>query len=477
MPEPLLFLGEFVVLGAALAGLHATKRWLGLAPLYLALGLMEALIFVAAEGWTEGVSPVAPLFGVPQVNLFVLFLAALMAGILLVYVLEGTRAAQRLIAAVALLYVLHGAADMLMWFHAPEGPARELFWDFDVRTRAASLGAIVIDFIVLIVVYQLLVTRLRWIPEPVVFWLALIGALAMDGIAFGLMQGRVADPRQIDVLEKVQAGVAMGVPVALYLTRALGAEGRATLLSRRALDIVDLRAHVARIEERLAETRATFGRYVAPEVVEALLDAPGGTNLGGESREVTVLFADIRGYSTLAEKLAPTEVIKLLNAYFEAVSDEILDRRGMINEIEGDGILAVFGAPLRLPDHAARAVDAGRGMLDRVADLNARWLQDGTLARLRALGAEELAIRVGVHSGEAVVGNVGTQTRTKYAVIGDTVNTAARVEGLNKALDTSLLISAATAAQLPPETRGQLVDRGAHAVKGKADPIQVYMPA
>jgi adenylate cyclase len=145
----------------------------------------------------------------------------------------------------------------------------------------------------------------------------------------------------------------------------------------------------------------------------------------------------------------------------------------MINEFEGDGILAIFGAPLDLPDHAVEAVRAGRAMLEAVEALNATWADDGTLAKWRDSGVQRLAIRVGLHTGTVVAGNVGSEARIKYAVIGDTVNVAARVEALNKTLGTPMLLTGETARALG-DSAPALQPMGAHAVKGRVEPVEVF---
>jgi len=144
----------------------------------------------------------------------------------------------------------------------------------------------------------------------------------------------------------------------------------------------------------------------------------------------------------------------------------------MINEIEGDGILAVFGAPLPSEDHADRSLHAAAAMLEAVERLNETWKADGTIEHLRAAGMDKLSIRIGVHTGDVVVGNVGTKDRVKYAVIGDTVNTAARVEGLNKELGTPMLCTSSTAERL--QSPVDLTDHGDHAVKGRQERVRVY---
>ena len=197
--------------------------------------------------------------------------------------------------------------------------------------------------------------------------------------------------------------------------------------------------------------------------------------LGGEERDVTVLFADIESYSTLAESMSPTEVIGFLNDYFQEMTGVILDCDGMINEFEGDGILAIFGAPLELPNHASHALIAARKMLERVETINQRWEASGELARWRSAGVQRLRVRIGLHSGAVVSGNVGSQLRMKYAVIGDTVNVAARVETLNKTLGTTLLLSSTTREKLRPEERtNDLISLGSHPVKGRTGMLDVW---
>ena len=145
----------------------------------------------------------------------------------------------------------------------------------------------------------------------------------------------------------------------------------------------------------------------------------------------------------------------------------------MINEFEGDAVLAVFGAPLPMEDHANRAIDAAHGMLAAVDDLNVEWDADGTSETWRAVGIDRLAIRIGLHSGPVVAGNIGSQARIKYAVIGDTVNTASRVEGLNKTLETSVLLTGATRA-LATTKHVTFEDLGEHHVKGRTEPVHVF---
>ena len=239
--------------------------------------------------------------------------------------------------------------------------------------------------------------------------------------------------------------------------------------------LLETQARLEETEQRYTDIKDSFSRYVSTEVVDAIAKEPGKVKLGGEEREVTVLFADIESYSTLAEAMSPTEVIGFLNDYFEEMTAVILEEKGMINEFEGDGILAIFGAPLNLDGHASHALRAARKMLGRVEMINQRWEESGELARWRSAGVESLRIRIGLHSGTVVSGNVGSTLRMKYAVIGDTVNVAARVEALNKTLGTTLLLTSITRDKLEPdEQMADLVPLGSHPVKGRVEALEVW---
>jgi class 3 adenylate cyclase len=166
--------------------------------------------------------------------------------------------------------------------------------------------------------------------------------------------------------------------------------------------------------------RDTFGRYVSPEVARTLLESPEGLKLGGEKRVVTILMSDLRGYTRFAERGDPAWVMDVLNGYLARMTDIVIAHGGTINEFIGDAIFAVFGAPLPHPDHAERAAATALAMQSAMGEINA-------LHEARGLPRFEMGI--GVNTGEAVVGNIGSEQRAKYAVVGSAVNVAARVEG------------------------------------------------
>lgn len=165
--------------------------------------------------------------------------------------------------------------------------------------------------------------------------------------------------------------------------------------------------------------RRAFGRYVSEEVAECLLRTPDALQLGGEEREVTILMSDLRGFTAMAARQKPQEVIEFLNLYLETMVDVISRYEGTIDEIIGDAILVLFGAPVKCEDHAGKAVACALAMQLSMPEVN---------QRLAAKGAAELEMGIGVHTGDVIVGNIGSARRTKYAAVGSTVNLAGRIE-------------------------------------------------
>ena len=173
------------------------------------------------------------------------------------------------------------------------------------------------------------------------------------------------------------------------------------------------------LERRNQFIRKIFGRYTSDEVVEALLDAPDGLKLGGEEREVTILMSDLRGFTAMAARLTPQEVIACLNLYLESMVEVITRYQGTIDEIIGDAILVIFGAPMPCEEHASKAVACGLAM---------QLAMPGVNRVLAGQGAPELEMGIGIHTGRVIVGNIGSLRRTKYAAVGSNVNLAGRIE-------------------------------------------------
>jgi adenylate cyclase len=197
-----------------------------------------------------------------------------------------------------------------------------------------------------------------------------------------------------------------------------------------------------------ARTRDVFARFVPDAVVDQVLTRAteeGDPRLGGEKMDATVMFSDLRGFTTFAEARQPEQVIAVLNRYLTAMSDAILDHGGTLVAYMGDGIMAVFGAPVAAPDHPEQALAAARAMLDRLAEFNA-WMREHELGDGFKMG-------IGLHSGPVMSGNVGSARRLEYAAIGDTTNTAARLEAMTKGTPFQLYVAESTRDRLatPPE--------------------------
>ncbi|MDP3182309.1 MAG: adenylate/guanylate cyclase domain-containing protein [Desulfobaccales bacterium] len=219
-------------------------------------------------------------------------------------------------------------------------------------------------------------------------------------------------------------------------------------------------------ERERARLRQIFGRYVADEVVEKLLAAGKHPDLGGEAFQVTVLFADIRNFTTISEHLRPHEVVEMLNTYFTRVCEPILEQGGMVDKFIGDGVMAVFGAPAAHPDHARRAIKSALAMAAKAQEFRA-WMAQ----RFKGLGLPDFHIGIGLNTGEAVVGNIGSPKRLEFTSIGDTVNTASRLEGLTKELGWTMVASIETIKAAGP---GVVTGRREKLqVKGRQEAIEV----
>ena len=213
--------------------------------------------------------------------------------------------------------------------------------------------------------------------------------------------------------------------------------------------------------EHIAQIHSTFGKVVSPQVRDFLLsDDP---DLGGQDLDVTVMFCDIRGFTTLSEKLEPKEIVLLLNRYFTRLEKPIVENNGIINKYIGDAIMAVFGVPLKSETHAYDAWKAAQGMREQLAALN---------EELKSEGQPEIRFGIGLCSGQVLAGNIGTSNRLEYTVIGDTVNTASRIESLCKTYKTDLLISEQTKELLPDDVPLTFVAESE--IRGKEKRIKLY---
>ena len=213
-------------------------------------------------------------------------------------------------------------------------------------------------------------------------------------------------------------------------------------------------------ERERARIRNIFGRYVADEVVEKLLATGMLPDLGGDSFQVTVLFSDIRNFTTISERLGPRAVVEMLNTYLAQACEPILAQGGTVDKFIGDAVMAVFGSPVLYPDHARRALSAALGLAEKAREFRT-WMQQ----RFADQDLPDFAIGIGIHTGEAIVGNIGSPKRLEFTAIGDTVNTASRLEGLTKELGWTIVASRSTIEAAPGVVTGRQDTR---AVKGRA---------
>jgi adenylate cyclase len=209
--------------------------------------------------------------------------------------------------------------------------------------------------------------------------------------------------------------------------------------------------------------RHLFGRYVPRDVCEQLIANPALAELGGRRREMTVLFSDIRGFTTLTEQGQAEEIVAQLNEYFSRMVEVLFRHRGTLDKFVGDMVMALFGAPLDDPEHPDHAVQAALDMAHELGELNSRWMAEGRLP---------LDIGIGINTGEMIAGNIGSAAIMSYTVIGDAVNLGARLESLNKQYGTRIIISEMTRARLAG--RYDLRPLGEVVVKGKSQPVAIY---
>ncbi|MBI2361404.1 MAG: adenylate/guanylate cyclase domain-containing protein [Deltaproteobacteria bacterium] len=225
---------------------------------------------------------------------------------------------------------------------------------------------------------------------------------------------------------------------------------------------ITLDGYIREQKERL-RLRATFAKYVSPDVLEEILTDRQGLGLAGKRRHVTMLFSDIRGFTTISERIHPEQVVSLLSDFLARATEIIFRHGGTIDKFIGDAVMAIFGAPRAHPDDALRAVRAGLDLLRLAESLSSEWAR---------VTGNRLRVGVGINSGDAVVGSIGSEVRSDFTVIGDTVNLASRLEGLTKELGVPLLISESTANEL----EGSLPLKPLRQVKvtGREAPVLVF---
>jgi adenylate cyclase len=217
-------------------------------------------------------------------------------------------------------------------------------------------------------------------------------------------------------------------------------------------------------ERRARDIRKMFSSYVSKRIVDELIKDPSKAKLGGDRKEITVLFSDIRGFTSFSEKHQPEEVVSLLNEYLGAMTEIVFEHEGTLDKFVGDAIMALWGAPVGQPDHAERAVKCALAMIARLKRLQAKWQAEGKYA---------IDIGIGINTGEMVVGNMGAEgKKMDYTVIGDNVNLGARLEGLTRQYNNHIIISEFTYEKVKHIVQANAL--GSVTVKGKEKPVVVY---
>lgn len=310
--------------------------------------------------------------------------------------------------------------------------------------------------------YRTLVTK-SWIVP--VGWLVpplLAFALALAVAALGAGRSAFAVLGSTGALALLPIALSLGLLVAgIWLPPAVPV--LAALLAGAGQTVYDY----ARARRARADIIRSFGQYLAPQLVQQLADNPSALRLGGERRMLTILFCDLRGFTTLSERMKdrPDLLTTWLNEAMEVLARAVVDNGGMVDKFIGDCVMALWNAPADDPDHARHALSAGRAMVEGIARLSADIAAEGHDVTL--------ACGVGINTGECTVGNMGSSLRFDYTAIGDPVNLASRLEGLTKSFGTPLLIGSATARELSDP---DIIRLGRAPIKGRTEEEDVFAP-
>jgi len=216
-------------------------------------------------------------------------------------------------------------------------------------------------------------------------------------------------------------------------------------------------------EREKNKIKGAFSHYVSNDVVNEMLKSPEKLKLGGDKKNLSVLFSDIRGFTTISEGLTPEELVNLLNEYLTVMTDVVFKYDGTLDKYIGDALMAIYGAPFEQHDHPSKACHSALDMMEGLSHLNEQWISEGK---------KPLDIGIGINSGMMMVGNMGSNQRFDYTVMGDAVNLGARLEGANKAYRTNILISDSTYERVKNEFICMELD--GVKVKGKNCPVNIY---
>jgi adenylate cyclase len=287
--------------------------------------------------------------------------------------------------------------------------------------------------------------------------------LVLAGLALALGLPILSAPRAV-LLSVAVVGTVVGLNFWLYLGQGLVLPLAAALVMAVTAFALNM-SYGYFVESRgKRELARLFGTYVPPELVDEMVKDPGSYSMAATSKELTVMFCDMRGFTRVSETMEPTRLQELLNGIFSRLTDLIRLNRGTIDKYMGDCVMAFWGAPVDIPDHAAMAVKAAMEMAAAMRSVNEEH---------RARGIPEIGIGIGLNTGTMCVGNMGSNIRLAYTVIGDSVNLGSRLEGLSKVYGVDIVASEATR-RLAPDFAWQELDRVR--VQGKEQAVAIFWP-
>jgi adenylate cyclase len=298
--------------------------------------------------------------------------------------------------------------------------------------------------------------------RPAPFWLGTVAIIVLAALGSGILIHIHSGLRALPVLIVV-AIVYSVISIALFGMADYWLPMVAPLSALIVAYIASGAVRYTTTGRELRRTRGTLDRYVAPQLVDYVLEHINDVNLAGEKRELTIFFSDVRNFTTLTEGTPPMELIALLNEYLAAMTEIIFKYEGIVDKFIGDGILAHWGAFTPGKNHAQLAAQASLEMLQRLQELNIKWASEGR---------KQLAIGIGLNTGEVIFGNVGAGKKIEFTVIGDAVNLAARLESLNKEYGTAIIVSEFTLAKLG--NMAVVEPLGGVKVKGKTVETQIF---
>ncbi|MFZ5724593.1 MAG: CHASE2 domain-containing protein [Pseudomonadota bacterium] len=292
---------------------------------------------------------------------------------------------------------------------------------------------------------------------------ATVVIIALIGLMIVLVQPKLGAGGQL-LFSLLTIGIVIGSNYLLWIYAKIDFPLSPPLVTIVALNALFMVLGFLEETQRRAQIHNMFGQYVAPVHINRLLEHPEQVSFEGESKEMTVLFSDVRSFTTISEKLSAQELKQLLNRYFTPITKIIFDNHGTIDKYVGDMVMAFWGAPLDDDRHAEHAVDAALAMLQKVNELKEQF---------GAEGLPRIDVGIGINSGPMNVGDMGSSYRRAYTVLGDAVNLGSRLESATKQYGLRLLVGETTAAQCPDHLL-RLIDR--LQVKGKTEPVKVYEP-